>query len=138
MGGGLALGRLPSGAVNIVEGGAGVGDAICDPPGIRAVSCVGSTPVAKHVSKRASHAGKRVQALGGAKNFIVVMPDADLDRSISIISESCYGCAGERCLAGSVVVTVGNRHGEIRERLLDAARRIQVGDGLEPGVTMGP
>ncbi|HKC23794.1 MAG TPA: CoA-acylating methylmalonate-semialdehyde dehydrogenase, partial [Thermoanaerobaculia bacterium] len=134
----LAEAGVPDGVVSLVQGGADVVNALCDHPDVRGVSFVGSTPVARHVYERATRAGKRVQALGGAKNFIVVMPDADLDRSISIISESCYGCAGERCLAGSVVVTVGSKHGEIRERLLDAARRIHVGDGLEPGVTMGP
>ena len=91
-------------------------------PGIRAVSFVGSTPVAKHVYQRGTHAGKRVQALGGAKNFVVVMPDADLDRSIGIITESFYGCAGERCLAGSMLVPVGDAHVESRDRLV-ASRR---------------
>ena len=129
---------LPSGVVNIVNGGVDVVNAICDHPGIRAVSFVGSTPVAKHVYQRASHAGKRVQSLGGAKNFVVVMPDADLGRSIGIISESFYGCAGERCLAGSVLVPIGDIHAETRDRLVDAARRLTVGDGATPGVTMGP
>src|SRR6185295_11288391 len=128
----------PDGVVNLVNGGAEVVNALCDHPDIRGVSFVGSTPVARHVYTRATQAGKRVQALGGAKNFVVVMPDADLDRSISIVSESCYGCAGERCLAGSIVVPVGKGHGEVRERLMDAARAIHVGDGLEPDVTMGP
>ena len=85
-----------------------------------------------------THAGKRVQALGGAKNFIVVMPDADFDRSIPVITESFYGCAGERCLAGSVLLPVGEAHKPTRERLVEAARALKVGDGLEPGVTMGP
>jgi malonate-semialdehyde dehydrogenase (acetylating)/methylmalonate-semialdehyde dehydrogenase len=129
---------LPPGVVNLVNGGSEVVNAICDHPGIRAVSFVGSTPVARHVHRRASHAGKRVQALGGAKNFVVVMPDADLDRSMGVISESFYGCAGERCLAGSVLVPVGNAHQEARDRLVAAARALHVGDGLEPGVTMGP
>jgi malonate-semialdehyde dehydrogenase (acetylating) / methylmalonate-semialdehyde dehydrogenase len=129
---------LPSGVVNIVNGGAEVVNAICDHPGIRAVSFVGSTPVARHVYQRATHTGKRVQALGGAKNFIVVMPDADLDRSMSVISESFYGCAGERCLAGSMLVPVGDIHHEARDRMVASARALKVGDGLEPGVTMGP
>jgi malonate-semialdehyde dehydrogenase (acetylating)/methylmalonate-semialdehyde dehydrogenase len=101
---------LPPGVVNLVNGGREVVDAICDHPGIRAVSFVGSTPVAKHVYQRGTHAGKRVQALGGAKNFVVVMPDADLDRSMGVISESFYGCAGERCLAGSMLVPIGDVH----------------------------
>jgi len=129
---------LPPGVVNLVNGGSDVVNAICDHQGIRAVSFVGSTAVAKHVYQRATHAGKRVQALGGAKNFIVVMPDADLDRSIGVISESFYGCAGERCLAGSVLVPVGGVHAEARDRLVAAAKALKVGDGAQPGVTMGP
>jgi len=129
---------LPAGVVNIVNGGRDVVDAICDHPGIRAVSFVGSTPVAKHVYQRGTHAGKRVQALGGAKNFVVVMPDADLDRSIGVISESFYGCAGERCLAGSMLVPIGDVHGEARDRMVAAAKSLKVGDGAQPGVTMGP
>jgi len=129
---------LPPGVVNLVNGGADVVNAICDHPGIRAVSFVGSTAVAKHVYQRATHAGKRVQALGGAKNFVVVMPDANLDRSIGVISESFYGCAGERCLAGSMLVPVGDVHHAARDRMIEAAKAIRVGDGAQPGVTMGP
>lgn len=131
---------VPPGVVNLVNGGVDVVNGLCEHPDVKGVSFVGSTPVAKHVYRTASHAGKRVQALGGAKNFIVVMPDADLDKSIGIVSESCYGCAGERCLAGSIVVTVGgaSHHADVRERLVAAARAIRVGDGLEPGITMGP
>jgi malonate-semialdehyde dehydrogenase (acetylating)/methylmalonate-semialdehyde dehydrogenase len=134
----LGQSGLPSGVVNIVNGGADVVNAICDHPGISAVSFVGSTPIAKHVYQRATHTGKRVQALGGAKNFIVVMPDADLNRSMSVISESFYGCAGERCLAGSMLVPVGGIHDEARDRLVESARALKVGDGLDPAVTMGP
>jgi len=129
---------LPPGVVNLVNGGREVVEAICDHPEIRAVSFVGSTPVAKAVWQRATHAGKRVQALGGAKNFVVVMPDADWDRSIDVITESFYGCAGERCLAGSILVPVGEAHGEARERLAASTRALQVGDGMEGGVSMGP
>src|SRR4051794_15458076 len=129
---------LPPGVVNLVNGGSDVVNAICDHPGIRAVSFVGSTPVARHVYQRASHAGKRVQALGGAKNFVVVMPDADFDRSIAVITESFYGCAGERCLAGSVLVPVGDARREARDRMVAAAQALKVGDGSQPGVTMGP
>jgi malonate-semialdehyde dehydrogenase (acetylating)/methylmalonate-semialdehyde dehydrogenase len=129
---------VPPGVVNLVHGGKDVVEAICDHPEIRAVSFVGSTAVARLVYQRATHAGKRVQALGGAKNFIVVMPDADLDRSMPVITESLYGCAGERCLAGSVVLPVGEAHATTRERLIESARSLRVGDGLEPGVTMGP
>jgi malonate-semialdehyde dehydrogenase (acetylating) / methylmalonate-semialdehyde dehydrogenase len=129
---------LPPGVVNIVNGGRDVVNAICDHPGIRAVSFVGSTPVAKHVYQRATHAGKRVQALGGAKNYVVVMPDANFDRSIDIIAESFYGCAGERCLAGSMLVPIGDAHREARDRMVATAKALKVGDGTQPGVTMGP
>jgi len=129
---------LPAGVVNIVNGGRDVVNAICDHPGIRAISFVGSTPVAKHVYQRGTHAGKRVQALGGAKNFVVVMPDANFDRSIDIIAESFYGCAGERCLAGSMLVPIGSAHAEARDRMVATAKALRVGDGAQPGVTMGP
>jgi len=129
---------LPPGVVNLVNGGREVAEAMCDHPGIRAISFVGSTAVARAVYQRATHAGKRVQALGGAKNFVVVMPDADLDRAIPIINESFYGCAGERCLAGSILVPVGPVHAEARDRLVESARGMKVGDGMEPGVDMGP
>ncbi|MBI4475981.1 MAG: CoA-acylating methylmalonate-semialdehyde dehydrogenase [Acidobacteria bacterium] len=129
---------LPPGVVNLVNGGREVVEAICDHPGIRGVSFVGSTPVAQAVYRRATHAGKRVQALGGAKNFIVVMPDADFDRSMPAIAESFYGCAGERCLAGSVLLPVGRAHREARDRMVETAQSMRVGDGLEPGVDMGP
>src|SRR5688572_11853158 len=129
---------LPAGVVNLVNGSKEVVEAICDHPGIKAVSFVGSTPVARLVYQRATHAGKRVQALGGAKNFVIVMPDADLDRSIPIITESFYGCAGERCLAGSVLLTVAGAHQPARDQLIAAAAALKVGDGMEPGVTMGP
>ena len=129
---------LPPGVVNLVHGGREVVEAMCDHPGIKAVSFVGSTPVARLVYQRATQAGKRVQALGGAKNFVIVMADADLDRSIPTIAESFYGCAGERCLAGSVLVPVGSVHQPARDRLIDAAAALKVGDGLEPGVGMGP
>jgi malonate-semialdehyde dehydrogenase (acetylating)/methylmalonate-semialdehyde dehydrogenase len=129
---------LPPGVVNLVNGGRTVVEAICDHPGIRAVSFVGSTPVARTVYQRATHAGKRVQALGGAKNFVVVMPDANLDRTIDIVTESFYGCAGERCLAGSVFVPVGSVYAEARRRLIESARSLRVGDGAQPSVDMGP
>src|SRR5438552_5113978 len=129
---------LPPGVVNLVNGGREVVEAICDHPDIRAVSFVGSTPVAREVYRRATHAGKRVQALGGAKNFVVVMPDADWDRSINVITESFYGCAGDRCLARSVLVPVGEAHREARDRMVASAGALRVGDGTEPGVGMGP
>jgi len=129
---------LPPGVVNLVQGGREAVEAICDHPDVRAVSFVGSTAVAREVYRRGTHAGKRVQALGGAKNFIVVMPDADLDRAIGVITESFFGCAGERCLAGSVLVPVGEVHAEARDRLAESARALRVGDGADEGTGMGP
>jgi malonate-semialdehyde dehydrogenase (acetylating)/methylmalonate-semialdehyde dehydrogenase len=94
--------------------------------------------VAHYVYKRAAEKGKRVQALGGAKNFVVVMPDADMARAAAISTESCFGCAGERCLANSVVLAVGEAHEAMKQRLVAEAAKLHVGDGSEPGVTMGP
>jgi malonate-semialdehyde dehydrogenase (acetylating) / methylmalonate-semialdehyde dehydrogenase len=129
---------VPEGVVNLVHGAKDAVDAILDHPGIAGVSFVGSTPVARHVYERGAQSGKRVQALGGAKNFVLVMPDADMGRAAQISTESCFGCAGERCLANSVVLGVGTAYEEMSKRLVEEARRIRVGNGLEPGVTMGP
>ncbi|MBI5711131.1 MAG: CoA-acylating methylmalonate-semialdehyde dehydrogenase [Candidatus Eisenbacteria bacterium] len=129
---------FPEGVVNLVNGAKDAVDAILDHPGIAGVSFVGSSPVAHYVYKRGAEKGKRVQALGGAKNFVVVMPDADMDRAAAVSTESCFGCAGERCLANPVVIAVGDACGPITERLVAEAAKIRVGDGLEPGVTMGP
>src|SRR5580765_3705990 len=129
---------FPEGVVNLVHGAKTTVDAILDHPGISGVSFVGSSPVAHYVYKRGAEAGKRVQALGGAKNFVVVMPDADMDRAASISTESCFGCAGERCLANSVVLAVGDAYDKVRDKLVAEAKKLKVGDGLEPGTTMGP
>jgi malonate-semialdehyde dehydrogenase (acetylating)/methylmalonate-semialdehyde dehydrogenase len=129
---------FPEGVVNLVNGAKDCVDAILDHPGIAGVSFVGSSPVAHYVYKRGAEKGKRVQALGGAKNFVVVMPDADMNRAAAISTESCFGCAGERCLANSVVLAVGDAYGAIRDKLVAEAKKLKVGDGLEPGVTMGP
>jgi malonate-semialdehyde dehydrogenase (acetylating)/methylmalonate-semialdehyde dehydrogenase len=129
---------FPDGVVNLVHGAKDAVDAILDHPGIAGVSFVGSSPVAHYIYKRAAEKGKRVQALGGAKNFVLVMPDADMTRAAQVSTESCFGCAGERCLANSVVLGVGEAYDAIRTRLVDEAKRIRVGDGLEPGITMGP
>ena len=129
---------FPKGVVNLVHGGKDAVNAILEHPDIVGVSFVGSTPVARHVYRTAAMHGKRVQSLGGAKNHIVVMPDADLDRAVSIATESVFGCAGQRCLAGSVLVGTGGVYGELRERMMKAAKAIRIGSGLEAGVTMGP
>jgi len=129
---------LPSGVVNVVHGDKQVVDAILAHGGIRAVSFVGSSPVAKYVYETATAHGKRVQALGGAKNHIVVMPDADLDKTVQGISESAFGSGGQRCLAGSVVVAVGSVGDELVARLVEAASAYRVGGGQEAESRMGP
>ncbi|HWD64113.1 MAG TPA: CoA-acylating methylmalonate-semialdehyde dehydrogenase [Solirubrobacteraceae bacterium] len=129
---------LPAGVVNLVNGGREVVEAILDHPGIDAVSFVGSAPVARLVYERAAKAGKRVQALGGAKNHMVVMPDAVIDRTVDGILGSAFGAAGQRCMAGSVVVTVGDAHEQLMGPLTEAAGALQVGDGLDEKVEVGP
>jgi malonate-semialdehyde dehydrogenase (acetylating)/methylmalonate-semialdehyde dehydrogenase len=129
---------LPSGVVNLVNGGKSAVDALLDHPLVRAVSFVGSTPVAKHVYARGSASGKRVQCQGGAKNHVVVLPDADQETTTKIIADSAFGCAGQRCLAVSVTVTVGEAKDWFRESIAAAASGLKVGNGLDPAVQMGP
>ena len=129
---------LPAGVVNLVNGGREVVESLLDHPGIDAISFVGSAPVAKLVYERAAHAGKRVQALGGAKNHIVVMPDAVVDKTVEGILGSSFGAAGQRCMAGSVVVTVGDAHEQLMGPLTEATRALQVGDGLLESSDVGP
>ena len=129
---------LPSGVVNLVNGGRETVDALLDHPLVKGVSFVGSTPVARHIYARAAANGKRVQASGGAKNVIVVMPDAVLDKAIPNVINSAFGSSGQRCLAGSIVIPVGEAHRPVREALVESMRKIRVGDGLDPEVTMGP
>ena len=129
-----ALG-LPAGVVNLVNGGREVVEGILDHPDIDAVSFVGSAPVAKLVYERAAQSGKRVQALGGAKNHMVVMPDAVIDKTVEGIIGSAFGAAGQRCMAGSVVVTVGDAHGQLLDPLTQAARSLRVGDGNDEQVS---
>ncbi len=132
-----ALG-LPPGVVNLVNGGREVVDAILDHPGIDAVSFVGSAPVARLVYERAAKAGKRVQSLGGAKNHMVVMPDAVIDSTVEAILGSAFGAAGQRCMAGSVVITVGDAHAQLMTPLVNATRSLRVGDGLDAQSDIGP
>ena len=132
-----ALG-LPPGVVNLVNGGREVVEGILDHPGIDAVSFVGSAPVARLVYERAAKAGKRVQALGGAKNHMVVMPDAVIDKTVDGIIGSAFGAAGQRCMAGSVVVTVGDAHEQLMAPLVAATRALRVGDGSDEGTDVGP
>lgn len=129
---------LPPGVLNMVNGGPDTVNALLDHPLVKAISFVGSTPVAKHVYTRGSASGKRVQAQGGAKNPIVVLPDADLDMSTRIIADSAFGCAGQRCLAASLAITVGEARHSFTEAIADAANERVVGFGLDAGVQMGP
>ena len=113
-------------------------DALLHHKDVRAISFVGSTPVAKYIYGEGSINGKRVQCQGGAKNYVVVMPDADLDMTAKIVSDSAFGCAGQRCLAVSVAVTVGDVGKKFNEAILDLASGIRTGNGLEKGVGVGP
>ena len=129
---------LPPGVVNLVNGARETVETILDDPAVKGVSFVGSSPVAKAVYRRAAENGKRVQSLGGAKNFIIVMPDADMEKTVEVITESCYGCAGERCLAGSVILCVGDALEKFRGPFLEAAGSLRLGNGLDEGTTLGP
>lgn len=129
---------LPRGVVNLINGGKAAVDALLDHPKIRAISFVGSTPVAKYVYSRAAANGKRAQCQGGAKNHVIVLPDADMPMATQIISDSAFGCAGQRCLAVSVAVTIGEAQKTFRDSIADAASKLKVGNGLEDGVQMGP
>jgi malonate-semialdehyde dehydrogenase (acetylating)/methylmalonate-semialdehyde dehydrogenase len=130
--------KFPPGVVNLVNGAKEAVDALLESPDVSGISFVGSSPVAKYIYSTASAHGKRVQALGGAKNFIVVMPDADVDAAVNALIDSCFGCAGERCLAGSVILCVGDAYASFREKFVCAARKLVLGNGLEQGVGMGP
>ena len=129
---------LPRGVVNLVNGGKAAVDTLLDHPKVRAVSFVGSTPVAKYVYARATASGKRAQCQGGAKNPVIVLADADMEMATQIISDSAFGCAGQRCLAVSVAVAIGEAQKTFRDAIADSASKLRVGNGLEEGVQMGP
>ncbi len=129
---------LPKGVVNLVNGAKAAVDALLDHPAVRAVSFVGSTPVAKYVYTRATANGKRAQCQGGAKNPVILLSDADVESTTRIVAESAFGCAGQRCLAASVAVTVGEAGRVFTQPLVEAANSRIVGYGLDPGVQMGP
>ena len=129
---------LPPGVLNIVHGGREAVEALCDHPDVRAVSFVGSSPVARAVYRRATHAGKRAQCFGGAKNLVVVMPDADLDAAMASVTESFFVCAGQRCLAASLLVPIGDTHAGARDRMVELARAYRLGGGSDERTTMGP
>jgi malonate-semialdehyde dehydrogenase (acetylating)/methylmalonate-semialdehyde dehydrogenase len=130
--------ELPPGVVNLVNGSREIVEGILEHPGIDAVSFVGSAPVARIVYEGAAKAGKRVQALGGAKNHMVVMPDAVIDKTVDGIIGSAFGAAGQRCMAGSVVVTVGDAHDALMPALREATEGLRVGDGLDESTEVGP
>ncbi|MDP2959726.1 MAG: CoA-acylating methylmalonate-semialdehyde dehydrogenase [Longimicrobiales bacterium] len=129
---------LPPGVLNVVHGGREAVEAVCDHPDIVGVSFVGSSRVAEIVYKRATSTGKRAQCLGGAKNHMIVLPDADMGVTVEACLNSVYGSTGQRCLAGSIFVGVGDAWGPLRERMLDGASSLRIGDGLEPTTDMGP
>ena len=130
--------ELPAGVVNLVNGSREVVDSILDHPGIDSVSFVGSAPVARIVYERSAKAGKRVQALGGAKNHMVVMPDAVVDKTVEGIVGSAFGAAGQRCMAGSVMVLVGAAKETVLPALLERSKTIKVGPGSDESVELGP
>jgi malonate-semialdehyde dehydrogenase (acetylating)/methylmalonate-semialdehyde dehydrogenase len=129
---------LPAGVLNVVHGAHAAVNALLTHPGVAAVSFVGSQPVAEHVYRTAAAHGKRVQALAGAKNHLIVMPDADLDATVDAVMSSAFGAAGERCLAGSVLVAVGEVGDAVVEKLAHAAGRLRVGNGADSATEMGP
>jgi malonate-semialdehyde dehydrogenase (acetylating) / methylmalonate-semialdehyde dehydrogenase len=129
---------LPDGIFNVLQGNAEVVRGLLQHPDIKAVSFVGSTPVAKQIYEEGARHGKRVQALGGAKNHMVVMPDADLDQAVDALIGAAYGSAGERCMAISVAVLVGEVADKIVPLLAERARTLRIADGMEEGAEMGP
>src|SRR5437867_4130497 len=131
---------LPKGVLNIVHGGRECVDALLAHPEVKAVSFVGSTPIARYIYETGTKHGKRVQANGGAKNYIVVMPDADVARTVEALSTAAFGCAGERCMASSTAIAIGKASERVLPPLVEAARAMKVGptDVLKPQPDMGP
>ncbi|ALE87777.1 CoA-acylating methylmalonate-semialdehyde dehydrogenase [Pseudomonas versuta] len=129
---------LPDGVFNVVQGDKSAVDGLLQHPDIEAISFVGSTPIAEYIYQQGTARGKRVQALGGAKNHMIVMPDADLDQAADALIGAAYGSAGERCMAISIAVTVGDVADKLIEKLLPRIDRLKVGNGLQPDSEMGP
>lgn len=129
---------LPKGLLSLVHGGKDSVDTLLQHPKVKAISFVGSTPVAKYIYSEGAKYGKRVQAQGGAKNPVVIMPDADVDMTTQIIIDSVYGCAGQRCLAASVIIPTGDNKRQFTEALVEAAKSRNIGYGLDTNVEMGP
>jgi malonate-semialdehyde dehydrogenase (acetylating)/methylmalonate-semialdehyde dehydrogenase len=138
MAGLLKQAGLPDGVFNVVQGDKIAVDALLEHPDVKAVSFVGSTPIAQYIYERGAHFGKRVQALGGAKNHMVVMPDADLDQAVDALVGAAYGSAGERCMAISVAVLVGDVADKIVPKLAERAKALKVKNGIELDAEMGP
>ena len=135
----LAQAGLPKGVMNIVHGGRECVDALLTHPKVKAISFVGSTPIAKHIFEVGTKHGKRVQSNGGAKNFVFLMPDADVENSVRGLVEAAYGCAGERCMAGSTAVVIGDAAKSVLPSLVEAARAIKVGrTDVDAQPNMGP
>lgn len=130
--------QLPSGVLGLVNGGREAVDALLDAPEVRAVSFVGSTAVARHVYSRAALNGKRAQCQGGAKNTVVILPDADIEMATRIVADSAFGCAGQRCLAASTAITIGDADVPFTCAIAEAAARRVTGYGVDPSVQMGP
>lgn len=129
---------FPPGVIQLINGSKDTVNAILDHPGVKAISFVGSTPVAKYIYSRATANGKRAQCQGGAKNPVVIMPDADMDTATRIMADSAFGCAGQRCLAASVAITVGDAKNTFTEQIADAATSRVVGYGMDEDTQMGP
>jgi len=129
---------LPDGVFNVVQGDKAAVDALLHHPDVAAISFVGSTPIAEYIHREGSARGKRVQALGGAKNHMVVMPDANLEQAVDALIGSAYGSAGERCMAISVCVAVGRVADELVARLAARTKSLKIGDGMDPASEMGP
>jgi malonate-semialdehyde dehydrogenase (acetylating)/methylmalonate-semialdehyde dehydrogenase len=130
--------NLPEGVLNMVHGSRDVVNAMLVNPNVEGISFVGQTRTARYIYKMCGETGKRVQALGGAKNCVVVMPDADLDQGMPSLITSFYGCAGERCLSGAILVAVGDVYDELKEKFVAAAKSLRVGNGMDAMTQMGP
>ena len=129
---------FPEGVINMVHGSRDVVNGLLDHPDIEGISFVGSTPTARHIYKRCGETGKRAQSLGGAKNIVAVTPDANLDAAMPSLITSFFGCSGQRCLSGSVLVPVGDVADALLEKFTAAAKAMKVGDGLDEQTAMGP
>ena len=134
----LTKAGLPDGVFNVVQGDKEAVDALIEHPHVKALSFVGSTPIANYIYERGAHFGKRVQALGGAKNHMVVMPDADIEKSVDALIGAAYGSAGERCMAISVAVLVGDAADKIMPALIEKTKTLKIKNGMELDAEMGP